>query len=96
MELADYAKTHATAYAVNAAFNRATLDFTDGSQLQFEHSSRSNRWAKASAPATIADEVCRSIHQFRLNAKHLQLFFEDGSNAEFFANPTLNLTRLEP
>jgi hypothetical protein len=73
---------------VNGAFNRGLLDFTDGSYLQFEHTSRSNRWARASAEATIADEVCRSIQQFRLNAKHLQLFFEDGSNAEFFSSPT--------
>jgi len=72
---------------VNAAFNRATLEFTDGSYLQFEHTSRSNRWARASADATVADGICRSIHQFRLNAKHLQLFFEDGSNAEFFSTP---------
>jgi len=74
---------------VNSAFSRGMLDFNDGSYLQFEHTSRSNRWARASAEATIADEVCRSIQQFRLNAKHLQLFFEDGSNAEFFSTPTL-------
>ena len=88
MGLADYATTHVTRYAVNATFNRATLDFSDGSHLQFEHTSRSNRWARASADATIADEICRSIHQFRLNAKHLQLFFEDGSDVEFFATPS--------
>ena len=88
MDLADYAKRHVSRYAVNSAFNRGVLDFTDGSYLQFEHTSRSNRWARASAEATIADEVCRSIQQFRLNAKHLQLFFEDGSNAEFFSTPT--------
>jgi len=74
---------------VNPTFNRGVLDFTDGSYLQFEHTSRSNRWARASADATIADELCRSIRQFRLNAKHLQLFFEDGSNAEFFSTPSL-------
>jgi len=74
---------------VNPAFNRGVLDFTDGSYVQFEHTSRSNRWARASADATIADEVCRSIRQFRLNAKHLQLFFEDGSNAEFFSTLSL-------
>ena len=85
MDFADYAKRHVTAYAVNAAFNRATLDFTDGSYLQVEHTSRSNRLAQASAESTIADEICRSIRQFRLNAKHLQLFFEDGSDVEFFA-----------
>ena len=68
---------------MNAAFTQATLHFADGSMLLFEHTSRSNRWARASADSTIADEICRQIRQFRLNAKHLQLFFEDGSDAEF-------------
>jgi hypothetical protein len=83
VNFAEYAKNKVTRYVVNAAFNQATLEFADGSQLQFEHTSRSNRWARASADKTVADEVCRAIYQFRLNAKHLQLFFEDGSNAEF-------------
>ena len=60
MDFTEYANRHVTRYAVNAAFTRATLDFSDGSQLEFEHSSRSNRWAKASADSTIADEICRS------------------------------------
>jgi len=86
VNLAEYVKEKATRYEVNAAFNQATLHFDDGSHLQFEHTSRSNRWARASADGTTADEVCRSIQQFRLNAKHLQLFFEDGGNVEFVAN----------
>jgi hypothetical protein len=88
VNFAEHAKRHVTSYVVNAAFNRATLDFSDGSSLQFEHTSRSNRWARASADSTLADEICRSIRQFRLNAKHLQLFFEDGTDVEFFATPT--------
>ena len=83
MNLAEYAKKQAIRYAVNAEFNQGKLEFADGSHLQFEHTSRSNRRARASADGTIADEICRSIHQFRLNAKHLQLFFEDGSDAEW-------------
>ena len=83
MSIAESAKKQAARYEVNAAFNQATLHFADGSLLHFEHTSRSNRWAKASADGTIADDICRSISQFRLNAKHLQLFFEDGSDAEF-------------
>jgi hypothetical protein len=82
---ADLAKTETTRYVVNGTFTEAVLHFKDGSHLQFEHSSRSNRWARASGDGTMADRICRSIHQFRLNAKHLQLFFEDGSNAEFFS-----------
>ena len=83
VDFAEYARKNVTRYAPNPAFTRATLDFSDGSSLQFEHTSRDNRWARASADATMADELCRSIRQFRLNAKHLQLFFEDGSNVEF-------------
>jgi len=88
VSIAEYAKKQVTLYEVNAAFSQAALHFPDGSQLQFEHTSRSNRWARASAGSTIADDICRSIQQFRLNAKHLQLFFEDGSNAEFISTVT--------
>ena len=83
MDFAEYARKNVTRYAPNASFTHATLDFSDGSSIQFEHTSRSNRWARASADATMADELCRAIQQFRLNAKHLQLFFDDGSNVEF-------------
>jgi hypothetical protein len=83
--LADVAKTEATRYVANETFTQAALHFKDGSHLQFEHSSRTNRWARASAADTMADKLCGSLHQFRLNSKHLQLFFEDGSDAEFSA-----------
>jgi len=83
VDFGEYAKRHVIRYAVNTAFNHATLDFSDGSSIEFEHTSRTNRWARASAEATKADEICRVISQFRLNAKHLQLFFDDGSNVEF-------------
>jgi len=82
--LGELAKTETTRYVVNATFTEAVLYFKDGSYVQFEHSSRSRRWARASSDDTMADKICRSIHQFRLNAKHLQLFFEDGSDAEFY------------
>ena len=39
-------------YAVNGEFNQAVLFFDDGSYVQFEHTSRENRWAKASRPET--------------------------------------------
>jgi hypothetical protein len=88
VDIAEYVKKQATQYVVNSEFNQATLHFADGSQLQFEHTSRTNRWAKASADATVADDVCKFLRQFRLNAKHLQLFFEDGSDAEFTSSKT--------
>jgi hypothetical protein len=82
---AKLAHTQATRYVVNAAFTQAVLFFADGSYAQFEHTGRENRWAKASAPQSLADRVCQALRHFRLNAKHLQLYFEDGSEAEFFA-----------
>jgi hypothetical protein len=69
--------------AVNSQCTRALLHFADGSTLLFEHTSRQNRWARASAPGTDAEETCQTLSQFRLNAKHLELFFVDGSHAEF-------------
>ena len=84
MVLGELARSEVTRYVANAAFTNAVLYFKDGSSLQFEHSSRSNRSARASEDNTTAEKICRSLRQFRLNAKHLQLFFEDGSDAEFF------------
>jgi len=83
---ADLARNEAVRYNADADFKRAALFFRDDSFIEFEHSSRDTRWARASADGTIADNVCRSIRIFRLNAKHLQLFFEDGSNVEFVKN----------
>jgi hypothetical protein len=79
----DYTKENATRYVVNAEFTKAAVFFKDGSHLTFEHTSRANRWARPSTDGTTADAVCRAMTQFRLNAKHLQMFFGDGSNAEF-------------
>ncbi len=70
----------------NEDFNRAVLFFKDGSYLEFEHTSRDNRWARASGKRTQADKVCQSLRQFRLNTKHLQLFFDDGSEKEFIVS----------
>ncbi len=83
--LAKLAHAQATRYVVNAAFNQAVLFFEDGSYLQFEHTSRTNRWARASASSSMADSFCQALQRFRLNAKHLQLYFEDGSDAELVA-----------
>jgi hypothetical protein len=80
---ADTIRDQAIRSVANADFNRALLFFSDGSQLRFEHTSRQNRWAKASDEGTLAETFCLSLTQFRLNAKHLELFFKDGSTAEF-------------
>ena len=81
--LADDVRKDALRYDADVEFKRAALFFRDGSFIEFEHSSRDTRWARASADGTIADKVNKWIRIFRLNAKHLQLFFEDGSDAEF-------------
>ncbi len=83
---ADRCLGEAARYVVNAAYTQAVLFFHDHSYLQFQHSSRQDRWAKASAAGTAADRVCLAMSAFRLNAKHLQLAFEDGSDVEFGAS----------
>jgi hypothetical protein len=83
--MGDFARDHATDYIVNSEFTEASLFFKDGSFLQFVHKARDERWARPSADDTTAGQVCRALRQFRLNAKHLQLFFDDGDDVEFFA-----------
>ena len=81
---ADFARDRATRYVANAEFNEAAVYFKDGSFIQFVHKGLNTRWARPSTDNTEAGQVCRAIKIFRLNAKHLQLFFEDGSDVEFF------------
>lgn len=73
-------------YVANVTFTQAALLFTDESRLLFEHTSRENRWAKASRAHSLAERCCEAMQQFRLNAKHLQLYFVDGSDVEFGVN----------
>lgn len=80
---AQSAAAQALRYVANTQFNQAVLFFEDGSYLQFEHKGRDSRWAQASAQQTQADRTCRSMRHFRLNALHLQLYFEDGSDVQF-------------
>ncbi len=84
-ELSTVVHEQVVRYVVNGQFNQAILFFTDGSFIQFEHTSRENRWTKASSTESLAGSASLSLQQFRLNAIHLQLYFSDGSNAEFFA-----------
>ena len=83
--LAQIVREHVVRYVVNTEFNQAVLFLSDGSYLQFEHKTTENRWAKASTEQSMADHLCHVLRLFRLNAKHLQLYFEDDSEAEFFA-----------
>ena len=72
---------------VNADFSEAMLRLRDESRLHFCHRV-GERWAKA-LPATaappgtgVADLVLARIARFRLNAKHLDIQFADGSRWE--------------
>jgi hypothetical protein len=65
-------------------FTEAVLRFRDGSRLCFCHRV-DERWAKAvgseqrvEEPA-LAGELLASMTMFRLNAKHLDIEFQDGS-----------------
>jgi len=88
LTLSDLVYHGVTDYIANKEFTEASLFFRDGSFLQFVHKARDERWAKPSADDCLAGEICRGLRQFRLNAKHLQLFFEDESDAEFFVGPS--------
>ena len=84
MTLSDLARSNVVDYIANSEFTEGNLFFRDGSFLQFVHRARDQRWARPSADDTLSGQICRGLRQFRLNAKHLQLFFDDGSDAEFF------------
>ena len=68
----------------NETFSEAVLRFRDGSRLCFCHRV-GERWAKAvgherrEMEAGLAGELLAAITTFRLNAKHLDITFEDGS-----------------
>src|SRR5438477_944987 len=68
----------------NENFSEAVLQFRDKSRLCFCHRV-GERWAKAVGPgqredeAGIAAELLAAMTMFRLNAKHLDIQFEDGS-----------------
>lgn len=68
----------------NQQFTEAVLRFRDDSRLCFCHRV-DERWAKAVGPderedeAGLASKLLSAIAMFRLNAKHLDIQFEDGS-----------------
>jgi hypothetical protein len=72
---------------VNGDFSEAALRMSDGSRLCFCHRV-GERWAKAVSAAEtqngpgLADQVLERIALFRLNAKHLDVQFQDGSRWE--------------
>ncbi len=69
------------------AFSEAVVSLRDGSRLCFCHQIGA-RWAKAVGPHGnedahgLAGEILSAIQMFRLNAKHLEINFNDGSTWE--------------
>ena len=70
--------------AANDSFAEAVIRLHDGSRLCFCHRV-GERWAKAVGPeereaeAGLAGDLLAVITKFRLNAKHLDIEFADGS-----------------
>jgi hypothetical protein len=64
---------------VDSAHTEAVLLLRDGSRLCFCHRV-GERWAKAGGPT--AEQVLARMALFRLNAKHLVVQFDDGSEWE--------------
>ena len=73
-----------TAVEADGRFTEAVLHLRDESRLCFRHRV-GERWAKALGPAAreeksgLAGELLAAITMFRLNAKHLDIEFVDGS-----------------
>ncbi len=65
---------------VNDDFSAAVVTMSDGSRLCFRHRV-GERWASAEGGGRAA-EVLALIHVFRLNGKHLDVQFRDGSRWE--------------
>lgn len=69
---------------VDTAFSEALVVFNDGSRLRFRHRV-GERWMKIEpedATTSVAANLLAHIKQFRLNAKHLEIAFADGSQWE--------------
>jgi hypothetical protein len=77
----------AVALEVNAPFTEAVVRMRDGSRLCFCHRV-GERWARAVSQEeagggnALAEQVLSAISLFRLNAKHLEVWFSDGSRWE--------------
>jgi hypothetical protein len=84
---AELLKTSLRAVAADARHTEAALRLSDGSQLVFRHRV-DERWAKsigadpqggADGNTGIAGQILAAMSIFRLNAKHLDIQFQDGS-----------------
>jgi len=84
MNAAEQLEQHLVGSETNTAVSEAVLTLDDGSRLCFCHTVE-QRWAKATGPEAnesaggLAAELVEQITGFRLNAKHLDIQFADGS-----------------
>src|SRR5262245_11816059 len=85
MTQADQLRASYRSVQVNEDYSEAALTMTDGSQLCFCHRV-GERWAKATSTGKAGDEAAGrlldTISLFRLNGKHLDIQFADGSRWE--------------
>jgi hypothetical protein len=79
------------AIRVDERFTVAVLTLRDGSTLEFHHRV-GERWARAvgadGSDRGPARELLDAMRMFRLNAKHLDIEFEDGSRWEWKPAPS--------
>jgi hypothetical protein len=81
MNDAEFLRKSFVALEVSAKFSKAVLRMQDGSHLTFCHKV-GERLAKAADEASLAGQVLSRLRTFRLNARHLDIHFEDGSRWE--------------
>jgi hypothetical protein len=67
---------------VSPDFTEAVLDMQDGSKLQFCHRVDVRRVKCFGPESTAAADILTRVRTFRLNAKHLEVEFDDGSSWE--------------
>ena len=81
----DFLRRSFVSLEVEGECTEAVLGMSDGSRLHFRHRV-GERWVRATAPgaaaATLAEQVLARITIFRLNARHLEVHFADGSRWE--------------
>jgi hypothetical protein len=87
MTTAEILRSSAQSVQVNCEFTEAVVHLSDGSRLCFCHRV-GERWAKAVGPESreedggLAEVTLAEMEMFRLNAKHLEIEFADGSRWE--------------
>jgi hypothetical protein len=83
----DFLRRSFVSLEVDREFTEAMLSMGDGSRLHFCHRV-GERWAQAAGAgdargeSTLAGQVLSRMALFRLNARHLDIHFEDGSRWE--------------